>query len=60
MKVALHSVLKEGQESNYGEAHATVPLDLASSLLAAGIRDWSKYLAKWSTAFSPCRLRRPP
>ena len=41
MKVALHSVLREGQESNYGEAHATVPLDLAASLLAAGIHDWT-------------------
>jgi L-rhamnose mutarotase len=30
-----------GQESNYGDAHATVPRDLAASLLRAGIRDWT-------------------
>jgi L-rhamnose mutarotase len=41
MKVALHSVLREGEESNYETAHAVVPPDLAASLLAAGISDWT-------------------
>jgi L-rhamnose mutarotase len=41
MRVALHSVLREGQEANYGEAHATVPQELATSLQNAGIRDWT-------------------
>jgi L-rhamnose mutarotase len=41
MKIALHSVLREGQESNYGEVHASVPLDLTASLATAGIRDWT-------------------
>ncbi len=41
MSVALHSVLREGQESNYEAAHATVPPDLAASLLGAGIENWT-------------------
>jgi L-rhamnose mutarotase len=41
MKIALHSVLREDQEHNYEVAHAAVPQDLAASLLAAGIRDWT-------------------
>lgn len=41
MRVALHSVLREGQDHNYEVAHATVPSDLAESLRVAGIRDWT-------------------
>ncbi|MCQ8827832.1 L-rhamnose mutarotase [Streptomyces malaysiensis] len=40
MRVALHSVLKEGQESGYEQAHATVPEDLPAALRRAGITDW--------------------
>ena len=41
MKVALHSVLVNGQESNYEKSHAEVPKELAASLLESGIRDWT-------------------
>ena len=41
MKVALHSVLVNGQESNYEKNHAEVPKELAASLLESGIRDWT-------------------
>jgi L-rhamnose mutarotase len=41
MRVALHSVLREGLESGYLEAHATIPPDLAASFERLGIHDWS-------------------
>ncbi|MBL1098650.1 L-rhamnose mutarotase [Streptomyces coffeae] len=40
MRVALHSVLKEGQEAGYEEVHATVPADLLEALRRAGIDNW--------------------
>ncbi|MBI0298253.1 L-rhamnose mutarotase [Streptomyces sp. PRKS01-29] len=40
MRVALHSVLKEGQESGYEQVHATVPEDLLAALRRAGITNW--------------------
>ncbi|MDX3229319.1 L-rhamnose mutarotase [Streptomyces sp. ME19-01-6] len=40
MRVALHSVLKEGQEAGYEEVHATVPADLLEALGRAGITNW--------------------
>lgn len=40
MRVALHSVLKEGQEAGYEREHATVPADLLESLGRAGITNW--------------------
>ena len=41
MTVALHSVLRDGQEEAYEKEHATVWPDLLAALRAAGIRDWS-------------------
>ena len=38
--IALHSVLREGQEAAYETEHATVWPDLLAALQAAGIRDW--------------------
>jgi L-rhamnose mutarotase len=40
MRVASHSVLGEGQESGYEEAHATVPADLPESLRRVGATHW--------------------
>ncbi|MFF5265073.1 VOC family protein [Actinomadura viridis] len=39
--IALHSVLREGQEAAYEREHATVPGDLLAALLRAGVRDWT-------------------
>ncbi|MFV2173202.1 L-rhamnose mutarotase [Actinomadura sp. LOL_016] len=41
MKVALHSVLREGREDDYEREHAAVPDDLLAALRRAGIRDWT-------------------
>ncbi|WP_426626046.1 L-rhamnose mutarotase [Leifsonia sp. McL0607] len=41
MRVALHSVLREGHESTYEEAHTAIPADLAASFARLGIHDWS-------------------
>ncbi|OLT14141.1 hypothetical protein BJF79_02945 [Actinomadura sp. CNU-125] len=41
MKVALHSVLREGREDDYDREHAAVPDDLLAALRRAGIRDWT-------------------
>jgi L-rhamnose mutarotase len=41
MRVALHSVLREGHESGYLDAHATIPRELAASFERVGIHDWS-------------------
>ncbi|MBE1532028.1 L-rhamnose mutarotase [Actinomadura algeriensis] len=41
MRVALHSVLREGREDDYEREHATVPDDLLAALRRAGIRDWT-------------------
>lgn len=41
MKVALHSVLREGQEAAYEREHAEVWPDLLAALRRAGIRDWT-------------------
>ncbi|QFG26193.1 L-rhamnose mutarotase [Actinomadura sp. WMMB 499] len=41
MKVALHSVLREGREEDYDREHAAVPDDLLAALRRAGIRDWT-------------------
>lgn len=39
--VALHSILRAGQETAYEKEHAVVPDDLLAALQTAGIRDWS-------------------
>lgn len=41
MMIALHSILRDGQESAYEREHATVPGDLLAALRRAGIRDWT-------------------
>ncbi len=41
MRIALHSVLREGHESAYDEAHAAIPADLAASFERLGIHDWA-------------------
>jgi L-rhamnose mutarotase len=40
MKVAIHSILRAGQEEAYEQAHATIPGEMADALQAAGISDW--------------------
>ena len=41
MTIALHSVLREGQEAAYEEEHARVWPELLATMQAAGIRDWT-------------------
>jgi len=41
VRVALHTTLLSGQEEAYEAAHATVPGELANSLRACGVREWS-------------------
>ncbi len=41
MRVALHSVLREGQEEAYEREHATVWPDLLAALQRVGIREWT-------------------
>ena len=41
MRVALHSVLRPGQEAAYEQAHAAIAGELMASLRRAGIRDWT-------------------
>ena len=38
--VALHSVLRDGSEAGYDEAHKRIPRDLIEAHLRAGITDW--------------------
>jgi len=41
MRVALHSVLREGLEADYEAEHERIPADLAASFARLGIRDWT-------------------
>jgi L-rhamnose mutarotase len=41
MRVALHSVLREGHEAAYEEAHVVIPDGLATSFARLGIHDWT-------------------
>jgi L-rhamnose mutarotase len=41
MRIALHSVLHDGAELGYEQAHRVVPDDLLAALRRAGIRDWA-------------------
>lgn len=41
MRVALHSVVRDGHESGYEAAHATIPDDLVASFARVGIHDWT-------------------
>jgi L-rhamnose mutarotase len=38
--VALHTVLRDGRETEYDEVHARIPDDLMEAHRRAGIRDW--------------------
>jgi len=40
MRIALHSVLREGHEAAYDAAHAAIPADLMASFERVGIHDW--------------------
>ncbi len=41
MRVALHSVLREGHEAAYDRDHAAIPDELAESFARLGIRNWT-------------------
>ncbi|MEN0083664.1 MAG: L-rhamnose mutarotase [Leifsonia sp.] len=40
MRVALHSILREGHEAAYDADHAAIPDDLVVSFERVGIHDW--------------------
>jgi L-rhamnose mutarotase len=40
MRVALHSILRQGHEAAYDAAHAAIPADLVGSFERVGIQDW--------------------
>ncbi|HEX6686839.1 MAG TPA: L-rhamnose mutarotase [Candidatus Limnocylindrales bacterium] len=40
MWIALHSLLRDGQELGYEAAHERIPDDLLASLQRVGIREW--------------------
>lgn len=40
MRVALHTRLKPGHESEYEQVHATIPADLEIALRDAGVSSW--------------------
>ena len=39
-RIALHTRLKPGKESEYEEVHATIPAELDAALRAAGVHAW--------------------
>lgn len=41
MRVALHSVVREGLEAGYDTTHEAIPADLVASFARVGIRDWT-------------------
>jgi len=41
MRTALHSVLRPGREEDYDREHARIWPEMAQSLIAAGITDWT-------------------
>jgi len=41
MRIALHSVLRDGHEAAYDAAHAAIPDELAASFARLGIHDWT-------------------
>ncbi len=40
MEIALHTVLKPGEEGAYDAVHVAIPDPVARTLRAAGVRDW--------------------
>ncbi|TDE00758.1 L-rhamnose mutarotase [Jiangella asiatica] len=41
MRIALHSVLREGAEADYEREHETIPDDLAATFARIGIHAWT-------------------
>jgi L-rhamnose mutarotase len=41
MRVALHSLTRDGREDGYDQTHATVPSALAARFAELGIHDWT-------------------
>jgi L-rhamnose mutarotase len=41
MRVALHSIVREGREDGYDRTHESIPDDLVESFARVGIADWS-------------------
>jgi L-rhamnose mutarotase len=41
MRIALHSIVRDGLEEGYDSTHARVPDDLVASFARVGIRDWT-------------------
>lgn len=41
MRIALHSIVRDGREAGYEEAHAAIPDDLVDSFDRVGIHDWT-------------------
>ncbi|TYC06632.1 L-rhamnose mutarotase [Micromonospora sp. WP24] len=39
-RIALHTRLKPGREDEYDDVHATVPVELATAIRAAGVHGW--------------------
>ncbi|MGP3967500.1 L-rhamnose mutarotase [Streptomyces sp. 6N223] len=39
-RIAVHTRLKAGRESDYDRVHATIPPELAERLRAAGVTNW--------------------
>jgi L-rhamnose mutarotase len=39
-QVVMHSMLREGHEAAYDDAHAAIPEDLVASFARLGIHDW--------------------
>ncbi|MFF9563688.1 L-rhamnose mutarotase [Leifsonia sp. NPDC014704] len=40
MRVALHSIIRDGHEAAYDAAHSAIPDDLVASFERVGIHDW--------------------
>ena len=40
MRVALHSIIRDGHEAAYDAAHAAIPEDVVASFERLGIHDW--------------------
>ena len=43
MRVALHSVIREGAVDDYVERHARIPADLVETFERIGIHEWTSF-----------------
>jgi L-rhamnose mutarotase len=41
IRVALHSIVEDGQEAHYDAAHVRIPDELVASFARVGIHDWT-------------------